>query len=205
MEPATLTNSTDLKIGELLKEVQLDYSPAFTKAVDDTVSAIESGLTLACIDKCRDGGFEEIFMTTVDYPVKYDHIIRLNLKGNSAVYTSGFCFDDECWRLYEQKVQSVLIQGLSDRVKTVRVTWRNILSDHIIKNVRIVNPELEFPRALWRKLLGLLILVQMLIIKRRLFNSASSGGKSRSSGDLKMVKLQKAQFGKVSNGEDILS
>ncbi|KAM1529274.1 hypothetical protein ACFX1Z_018499 [Malus domestica] len=45
----------------------------------------------------------------------------------------------------------------------------------------------------------------MLIIKRRLSNSASSGGKSRSSGDLKTVKLQKAQFGKVSNGEDILS
>ncbi|XP_009347539.2 nucleolar protein 6 isoform X1 [Pyrus x bretschneideri] len=94
----------------------------------------ESASTLTCIDKCRDGGFEEIFMTTVDYPVKYDHIIRLNLKGNSAVYASGFCLDDECWRLYEQKVQSVLIQGLSDRVKNVRVTWRNMLSDRIIKN-----------------------------------------------------------------------
>lgn len=61
---------------------------------------------------------------------------RLNLKGNSKVYASGFCLDDECWRLYEQKVHNVLIQGLSDRVKTVRVTWRNMLSECSIKDVR---------------------------------------------------------------------
>ncbi|CAB4318037.1 unnamed protein product [Prunus armeniaca] len=123
----------------------------------------ESALTLECIKKGRDCGFEEIFVTRVDYPAKYDHIIRLNLKGNSKVYASGFCLDDECWRLYEQKVHNVLIQGLSDRVKTVRVTWRNMLSECSIKDVR-------------------------------LSNSASSGGRRQSSGDLKMVKLQKAQI-----------
>ncbi|VVA09728.1 PREDICTED: nucleolar [Prunus dulcis] len=94
----------------------------------------ESALTLECIKKGRDCGFEEIFVTRVDYPAKYDHIIRLNLKGNSKVYASGFCLDDECWRLYEQKVHNVLIQGLSDRVKTVRVTWRNMLSECSIKD-----------------------------------------------------------------------
>lgn len=94
----------------------------------------ESALTLACIEKCRDSGFEEVFMTRIDYPVKYDHVIRLNLKGKSSVYASGFCLDDECWRLYEQKVHNVLSQGLSDRVKTVRVTWKSILSESILQN-----------------------------------------------------------------------
>lgn len=137
----------------------------------------ESALTLACIEKCRDSGFEEVFMTRIDYPVKYDHVIRynfflyflsllqwscvhiehglcsflswscfcpfclhvcslrLNLKGKSSVYASGFCLDDECWRLYEQKVHNVLSQGLSDRVKTVRVTWKSMLSESILQNV----------------------------------------------------------------------
>ncbi|KAK9948609.1 hypothetical protein M0R45_004177 [Rubus argutus] len=94
----------------------------------------ESALTLACIEKCRDSGFEEVFMTRIDYPVKYDHVIRLNLKGKSSVYASGFCLDDECWRLYEQKVHNVLSQGLSDRVKTVRVTWKSMLSESILQN-----------------------------------------------------------------------
>lgn len=37
----------------------------------------EASLTLSCINNCRDGGFEEIFMTKVDFPAKYDCCIRL--------------------------------------------------------------------------------------------------------------------------------
>lgn len=44
MESVADTNSVDLKVTELLKEVQLDYSPAFTKAVDDAVSAIKGAI-----------------------------------------------------------------------------------------------------------------------------------------------------------------
>ncbi|GMY11522.1 nucleolar protein 6-like [Fagus crenata] len=94
----------------------------------------EAALTLRCIEKCRDGGFEEIFMTKIDYAAKYDYCIRLNLKGKSEVHASGFCLDDECWRLYEQKVQSLLNQGLSNRAKLIRVTWRNTLSECSIEN-----------------------------------------------------------------------
>ena len=36
----------------------------------------EAALTLKCIEKCRDGGFEEIFMTKVDSAAKYDYCIR---------------------------------------------------------------------------------------------------------------------------------
>ncbi|WZZ76843.1 hypothetical protein YC2023_088213 [Brassica napus] len=35
----------------------------------------EASSTLKCM-KLRDGGFEEVFMTKVDFPVKYDHCIR---------------------------------------------------------------------------------------------------------------------------------
>jgi U3 small nucleolar RNA-associated protein 22 len=44
MEPDAFTNSMDLKVREFLKEVRLDHSPAFTKLVDDTVSAIKDAI-----------------------------------------------------------------------------------------------------------------------------------------------------------------
>ncbi|KAI8566766.1 hypothetical protein RHMOL_Rhmol02G0067400 [Rhododendron molle] len=85
----------------------------------------EAALTLSGIDKCRDGGFDEVFMTKVDFPAKYDYCIRLNLKGSTEVNALGFCLDDECWRSYEQKVLSLMHQGLNDRAKVIRVIWRN--------------------------------------------------------------------------------
>lgn len=33
-------------------------------------------MALACLEKCSNGGFEEIFMTKIDFAVKYDHCIR---------------------------------------------------------------------------------------------------------------------------------
>ncbi|RAL52526.1 hypothetical protein DM860_017220 [Cuscuta australis] len=88
----------------------------------------EAALALTCIRKCRDGGFEELFMTKVDFPAKYDYCVRLNMRGHRDVYDSGFCLDDECWRLYENKVGSVLNQGLTERSKLVRALWRNTAS-----------------------------------------------------------------------------
>ncbi|XP_021718015.1 nucleolar protein 6-like [Chenopodium quinoa] len=85
----------------------------------------EAALTLDCIQKCQDNGFEEVFLTKSDFAVKYDYCVRLNLKGNSGVFASGYGVDDECWRLYEQKVHSLLCQGLNDRAKSIRVIWRN--------------------------------------------------------------------------------
>ncbi|KAE9452911.1 hypothetical protein C3L33_15193, partial [Rhododendron williamsianum] len=51
--------------------------------------------------------------------------MRLNLKGSTEVNALGFCLDDECWRSYEQKVLSLMHQGLNDRAKVIRVIWRN--------------------------------------------------------------------------------
>lgn len=60
---------------------------------------------------------------------------RLNLKGKAEVSAKGFCLDNECWRLYENKVHSLLQEGLGDRVKFVRVTWRNTTSASNISDV----------------------------------------------------------------------
>ncbi|XP_057529291.1 uncharacterized protein LOC130807910 isoform X1 [Amaranthus tricolor] len=85
----------------------------------------EAALTLDCIQKCPDNGFEEVFLTKSDFAAKYDYCVRLNVKGNSVVKASGYCVDNECWRLFEDKVYSLLCQGLNDRAKFIRVIWKN--------------------------------------------------------------------------------
>ncbi|PKU81278.1 nucleolar protein 6 [Dendrobium catenatum] len=83
----------------------------------------EAAWTVNCIDKCRGGGFEEVFMTKADFAAKFDACLRINFKGNAIINSSEFCLDEERWGLVEKDVQSVLQQGLSDRAKLVRVTW----------------------------------------------------------------------------------
>jgi len=36
----------------------------------------EASATLDCIQKCRDNGFEEVFLTKCDFPAKYDYCMR---------------------------------------------------------------------------------------------------------------------------------
>ena len=50
--------------------------------------------------------------------------------------TSGVCLDKEYWRTYEQKVHSLLEQGLGDRAKSIRVVWRNTNQDSYVESVR---------------------------------------------------------------------
>lgn len=38
------TNSMNLKVKELLKEVKLDYSPSFTKLIDDVIASIKEAI-----------------------------------------------------------------------------------------------------------------------------------------------------------------
>ncbi|CAI9114714.1 OLC1v1015496C1 [Oldenlandia corymbosa var. corymbosa] len=85
----------------------------------------ETELTLACLAEYGGGGFDEIFMTRIDFPAKYDYCVRLNLKGKVE---GGFCTDDECWRIYEKDVWSKMAEGLEDRAKSIRVIWRNTTS-----------------------------------------------------------------------------
>ncbi|GAB2279548.1 hypothetical protein Dimus_014191 [Dionaea muscipula] len=94
----------------------------------------EASLTGDCLEKCRGGGFEETFLTKIDFPAKYDYCIRLNLKGNAGVHTSGYCMDDECWRLYEEKTRDIISQGLSNRAKLIRVLWRNWIPNYHIED-----------------------------------------------------------------------
>jgi len=36
----------------------------------------EAACALSCLDKCRDGGLEELFMTKVDFGAKFDSCLR---------------------------------------------------------------------------------------------------------------------------------
>ncbi|KAL8044894.1 hypothetical protein ABFX02_08G076200 [Erythranthe guttata] len=94
----------------------------------------EAVLALTCMDKCKDRGFDEIFMTKIDFPAKYDYCVRLNLKDNHEFHVSGYCLDDECWRSYEQKVHRVLDQALRLRAKLIRVIWKNTSSEYNFEN-----------------------------------------------------------------------
>ncbi|CAN4080066.1 unnamed protein product [Withania somnifera] len=89
----------------------------------------EAALAINCLNKCGDGGFDELFITKIDFPARYDYCVRLNLRGNHEVSSLGYCLDDEFWRSQEQKVLNLMDQGLRDRSKSVRVIWRNTSSE----------------------------------------------------------------------------
>ncbi|GFP95320.1 nucleolar protein 6 [Phtheirospermum japonicum] len=112
-----------------------DYNMAFRMSTSGFQELRdEAALALTCMDKCKGGGFDEIFMTTIDHPAKYDYCIRLNLKDNHDFHVSGFCLDDESWRCYEQKVFGIIDQALKGRTKLIRVIWRNTSSECNFEN-----------------------------------------------------------------------
>lgn len=41
----------------------------------------EAALAVNCINKCGDGGFDELFITKIDFPARYDYCVRC-IKGN---------------------------------------------------------------------------------------------------------------------------
>ena len=77
MESVTDSNSMDLKVTELLNEVRLDYSPALTKHVNDTVSAIKDA-----IDKIPED-FQVLSLSSVWLP-------RKKKKKSGIIYNSSF-------------------------------------------------------------------------------------------------------------------
>ncbi|KAL4197282.1 hypothetical protein AMTRI_Chr04g187510 [Amborella trichopoda] len=95
----------------------------------------EAAWTLGYMDKYRDSGFEDVFLTKIDFTTKFDYCMRITCKRNCGrVCTSGLYLDKECWRVYEEKVQSLLAEGLTDRANVVRVTWGNTPSDWLIED-----------------------------------------------------------------------
>ncbi|XP_068637494.1 uncharacterized protein [Aristolochia californica] len=107
-----------------------DISGNFNLAFRMTKSALrelqeEAAWALTCMDKCKDGGFEAVFMTKIDFAAKFDNCMRVNLKGNAKLFESSYCLDDERWRTLEEKVHSLLVEGLTDRAKLIRVAWNN--------------------------------------------------------------------------------
>uniref|UniRef100_J3NBP4 Nucleolar protein 6 n=2 Tax=Oryza brachyantha TaxID=4533 RepID=J3NBP4_ORYBR len=123
---ACLLKTFDVVICDVSGHVNLSFrmtKSAFIELQDEAACALN------CLDKCRDGGFEELFMTKVDLGAKFDSCLRINLKGNSKVTRLTFCLDDLSWRELEKDVQSLLQQGLTDRTKMIRVLWRSTPSE----------------------------------------------------------------------------
>lgn len=60
----------------------------------------EAAMALVCLEKCSNGGFEEVFMTKIDFAVKYDHCIRyrpqlfyISFFSPALLYImDGFCY-----------------------------------------------------------------------------------------------------------------
>lgn len=71
----------------------------------------------------HDGLLQAVKAASLFYYMFYSY--RINFKGNKELYASGICLDDECWRLYEEKIHAILAKGLGDRAKFIRVIWRN--------------------------------------------------------------------------------
>ncbi|KAF3796060.1 Nucleolar protein 6 [Nymphaea thermarum] len=87
----------------------------------------EARWTLNCLDKQNNAGFEEVFVVRVDFAAKFDYCIRIYLKDDDDdTKASTPCLDKELWRISEGNVYSLLVEGLSDRAKFVRVVWRNV-------------------------------------------------------------------------------
>lgn len=105
-----------LSLGVLLCDASGNFNLAFrmTKAAFSELQE-EAAWTFNCMDKFKDGGFEEIFLTKVDFAAKFDSCLRLNLKGNVKFNALDFCLDDESWRICEKDVYSCLQRGLGDR------------------------------------------------------------------------------------------
>ncbi|KAL5704638.1 hypothetical protein ACHQM5_023031 [Ranunculus cassubicifolius] len=126
----TITKEERNQYQELFPVVVLDTFAHFNLAFRLTRSGFlelqdEASVTINCMDKYGDGGFEEVFMAKVDFPARFDYCIRLNLSSDKKVHASGFCLDDECWKSYEKKVHLLLEQALTDRAKFIRVIWRS--------------------------------------------------------------------------------
>jgi len=123
---ANCLKTFDVAIWDISGHVNLAFrmtKSAFVELQDEAACA------LSCLDKCRDGGLEELFMTKVDFGAKFDSCLRINLKENSKVTSLSYCVDDESWRILEKDVQSLLQQGLTDRTKMIRVLWRSTPSE----------------------------------------------------------------------------
>uniref|UniRef100_M8B632 Nucleolar protein 6 n=1 Tax=Aegilops tauschii TaxID=37682 RepID=M8B632_AEGTA len=83
---AHLLKTFDVAICDVSGHVNLAFrmtKSAFSESPSYTESFLiqlqdEAACTLNCLDKCRDGGFEELFMTKVDFGAKFDSCLSLS-------------------------------------------------------------------------------------------------------------------------------
>ncbi|KAJ3674070.1 hypothetical protein LUZ60_006062 [Juncus effusus] len=145
LQPAEQRNISKEDLNQYLKTFSVflfDVSGNFNLTFRITKEAFselrdEAARTLNCInhtEKCKNDGFDEIFMTKVDFSAKFDSLFRINLKGNPKFLELGFCKDEEPWRVLEREIQILLSKGLTDRSKLVRAFWSCVPSDWNIRD-----------------------------------------------------------------------
>ncbi|KAI5084140.1 hypothetical protein GOP47_0000309 [Adiantum capillus-veneris] len=78
--------------------------------------------TIAVMKSTRDFGFDEIFMTAVDFSVKFDYHFRICMQ-DQPWKPPSFADEDKC-RDVEKQVLRILSQGLCDRARLLRVYGR---------------------------------------------------------------------------------
>lgn len=86
----------------------------------------EATRTLTYMNKCKDNGFEEVFMTRIDFPAKFDYHARIIPVDNDQMRPPNICMDKEHLRVYEKQVELLLSEGLGERARLVRVLRRSI-------------------------------------------------------------------------------
>lgn len=86
----------------------------------------EAARTLRYMNKCKDKGFEEVFMTRVDFPAKFDYHARIIPVDKDHMKAPNICMDKEHSRVYEKQVELLLSKCLGDRARLVRVLHRSI-------------------------------------------------------------------------------
>ncbi|GLJ36464.1 hypothetical protein SUGI_0732270 [Cryptomeria japonica] len=86
----------------------------------------EAAQTLIYMNTCKDRGFEEVFMTKIDFAAKFDYYARISPVDNEHRKLSNVCLDKENWRVYEKEVESLLCKGLGERARLIRVIPRRV-------------------------------------------------------------------------------
>ncbi|VAI29528.1 unnamed protein product [Triticum turgidum subsp. durum] len=104
---AHLLKTFDVAISDVSGHVNLAFrmtKSAFSELQD------EAACTLNCLDKCRDGGFEELFMTKVDFGAKFDSCLRANIV---------------CFQMHQHAVIIILMKKAFPKVAVVQENiWR---------------------------------------------------------------------------------
>lgn len=111
------------------------YNMAFRLTKDALKEIKEAACgTIAAMKSSRDCGFDEVFMTAIDFSAKFDYHVRICMKHQAleSLKPPSFADEDKC-RDVERQVERILSSGLGDRASLVRVYGRTLPPNWILE------------------------------------------------------------------------